>query len=72
MSFYLVVTEDSLSHKRPAEMPGLGQIKNGGNKKMIEKLKKALVSRQKKEKKFNKNYSNLQDITNKYLKAIQK
>lgn len=39
---------------------------------MLRKLKKALVSRQKKEKKFNKNYNNLQDITNKYLAAIQK
>lgn len=34
---------------------------------MIDKLKRAMVERWKKEKKFDKNYAKLEEITNRYL-----
>lgn len=39
---------------------------------MLEKLKKAFESRQKKEKKFEKSFARLEVITEKYFAAMQK
>ena len=54
-----------------AEMMGLEEKKQEETK-MVEKLKKAFESRQKKEKNFEKSFAQLEVITEKYLVAMRK